>query len=50
MIMEIGIVAGDIWHYLDENNGSAKLAKMSKSLGKPKEELLMSLPYLFLTC
>ena len=45
MITEIGIAAGDIWHYLDEN-GSAKLDQITKAVGKPRELLLMSLGWL----
>ena len=46
MIMEIGIIAGDIWHYLDENQGTAKLADMINALGKSREGVLMSLGWL----
>ena len=46
MIMEIGIIAGDIWHYLDENQGTAKLAEMVDALGVSREEALMSLGWL----
>ncbi len=45
MITEIGIAAGDIWHYLDER-GSATLDQLAKATGKPKELLLMSLGWL----
>ena len=45
MITEIGIAAGDIWHYLDER-GSATLDQLAKGIGKPKELLLMSLGWL----
>lgn len=45
MITEIGIAAGDIWHYLDQK-GSATLDQLSKGIGKPKELLLMSLGWL----
>ena len=45
MITEIGIAAGDIWHYLDER-GSATLDQLVKGIGKPKELLLMSLGWL----
>ena len=46
MIMEIGIMAGDIWHYLDENQGTAKLAEVVDALGASREEVLMSLGWL----
>ena len=45
MITEIGIAAGDIWHYLDEK-GSATLDQLCKGTGRPKELLLMSLGWL----
>ena len=45
MITEIGIAAGDIWHYLDQR-GSATLDQLSKGIGKPKDLLLMSLGWL----
>jgi len=45
MIMEIGIIAGDIWHYLDEH-GKIKLSQLISNLGKPREIVLMSLGWL----
>jgi hypothetical protein len=45
MITEIGIAAGNIWHYLDQK-GSATLDQLTKGIGKPKELLLMSLGWL----
>ncbi len=45
MITEIGIAAGDIWHYLDEK-GSVTLDQLAKGIGKPRELLLMSLGWL----
>ena len=45
MITEIGIAAGDIWHYLDER-GSATLDQLVKAIGKPKDLVLMSLGWL----
>ena len=46
MIMEIGIIAGEIWHYLEENQNTAKLADVISVLGKSREEVLMSLGWL----
>ena len=46
MIMQIGIIAGDIWHYLEENQGSAKLQDVINALEKSKEDILMSLGWL----
>ncbi len=45
MITEIGITAGDIWHFLDKH-GSATLDQLYKGIKKPKELLLMSLGWL----
>ena len=45
MITEIGITAGDIWHYLDKN-GSATLDQLVKGIGQRKELILMSLGWL----
>ncbi len=45
MITEIGIAAGDIWHYLDQK-GSATLDQLAKGIGKPRDLLLMSLGWL----
>ncbi len=46
MIMEIGIIAGNIWHYLDENQGAAMFEDMINTLGQSREELIMSLGWL----
>ena len=45
MITEIGIAAGDIWHYLDEH-GSATLDELVKHIKKDRQLLLMSLGWL----
>ena len=45
MIMQIGIVAGDIWHYLD-TKGKVKLSELESALGKPRDLILMSLGWL----
>lgn len=45
MITEIGIVAGDIWHYLDQK-GSVTVEQLVKGIGKPRDLLLMSLGWL----
>lgn len=46
MIMEIGIIAGDIWHHLEENQGTATLQDVLNTLGKSQEEVFMSLGWL----
>lgn len=45
MITEIGIVAGDIWHYLDQH-GEAALSVLEKGIDKPRDLVLMSLGWL----
>ena len=45
MITEIGITAGDIWHYLDKHE-SATLEQLIKGTGKSRELILMSLGWL----
>lgn len=45
MITEIGIVAGDIWHFLDQH-GEVSLADLIKGIEKPRDNVLMSLGWL----
>ncbi len=45
MIMEIGIIAGDIWHYLD-SHGEIMLSDLLKLINKPRDTVLMSLGWL----
>lgn len=45
MITEIGITAGEIWHYLDEH-GEVKLSQLASGIDKPREIILMSLGWL----
>ena len=45
MIIEIGIIAGEIWHYLDEH-GEAKFSDVVKGIDRPRELALMSLGWL----
>ena len=45
MITEIGIVAGEIWHYLDEH-GEAAFSQLAKGIERPRELALMSLGWL----
>lgn len=45
MITEIGITAGDIWHYLDKHE-RATLDELAKGIGKSKDLILMSLGWL----
>lgn len=46
MITEIGIVAGEIWHYLDSKNGVTNFSDLKKGVDKPGSTLLMSLGWL----
>lgn len=45
MITEIGIVAGDIWHFLD-HHGEVTLSELVKGIEKPRDTVLMSLGWL----
>lgn len=45
MITEIGIIAGDIWHYLDQH-GEVHLSELVKGIDKSREAVLMSLGWL----
>lgn len=45
MIIEIGIVAGDIWHYLDQK-GEVTLKTLIEGIDKDRDLVLMSLGWL----
>ena len=45
MITEIGIVAGEIWHYLDEH-GEVLFSRLVSGIERPKDVALMSLGWL----
>jgi hypothetical protein len=45
MIIEIGIVAGDIWQYLD-HHGEVSLTELIRGIDKPRDNVLMSLGWL----
>jgi hypothetical protein len=45
MITEIGIIAGEIWNYLD-NHESATLDQLIERTGKSEKLILMSLGWL----
>jgi hypothetical protein len=45
MITEIGIVAGEIWHFLDQH-GEVTFSDLIKGIDRPKEIVLMSLGWL----
>ncbi|MCM8812328.1 MAG: winged helix-turn-helix domain-containing protein [Candidatus Omnitrophica bacterium] len=47
MIIEIGIVAGEIWHFLENRpNKESLLSEMINCLGRPRELVLMSVGWL----
>jgi hypothetical protein len=47
MIMEIGITAGEIWHFLEKKeNEQAKLKDIIKGINRTEELVLMSLGWL----
>jgi hypothetical protein len=45
MITEIGIVAGEIWHFLDQH-GTVSLTVLAKGIDRPRDNVLMSLGWL----
>jgi hypothetical protein len=45
MITEIGIVAGEIWHFLDKH-GEVTFSQLADGIEKPKNLILMSLGWL----
>ena len=46
MITEIGIVAGEIWHYLESKNKTDNLDNIVKNIDRPRDTILMSLGWL----
>ena len=45
MITEIGITAGDIWHYLDQH-GKSMLKDIVRGIGADRDRVLMSVGWL----
>jgi hypothetical protein len=45
MIIDIGIVAGEIWHYLDQH-GEASFSDLVKGIERAPDNVLMSLGWL----
>ena len=45
MIIEIGIVAGEIWNYLDKN-GEVLFSKLQTGIKQPRDLVLMSIGWL----
>ncbi|MCQ9207188.1 MAG: winged helix-turn-helix domain-containing protein [Omnitrophica bacterium] len=46
MITEIGIVAGEIWHYLESKNKTDNLDNIVKNIDRPRDTILMSMGWL----
>lgn len=45
MIIEIGITAGEIWHFLDQR-GEVNLRDLIKGIDRSRDNILMSLGWL----
>ncbi len=45
MITEIGIVAGDVWHYLDQHK-TATFSQLVRSIDKKRDVAMMSIGWL----
>ena len=45
MITEIGITAGDIWHYLDQH-GKSSLTQVARGIDTDRDRVLMSVGWL----
>ncbi|MDP8258986.1 MAG: winged helix-turn-helix domain-containing protein [Candidatus Aadella gelida] len=46
MITRIGIVAGEIWEYLDKGEGSVSLEETVKGVDQTRDAVLMSIGWL----
>jgi len=46
MITEIGIVAGEIWHYLENKDKKDDLENIIKNIDKTRDVILMSVGWL----
>lgn len=46
MITQIGIVAGEIWHYLEKSEREDNLDNIIKNIEKPRDVILMSIGWL----
>ena len=45
-ITQIGLIAGEIWHFIDDKGGESRLSEVLNSVNHPKEFTLMSLGWL----
>lgn len=46
MITKIGIIAGEIWEYLDNHAKKSSLEDMISALGKDRDQVFMSIGWL----
>ena len=46
MITQIGIVAGEIWHYLEKTKSCDSIESIAEKIDKPKDLILMSVGWL----
>ena len=46
MITEIGIVAGEIWHFLDKHDKASTIEQILKGIDKSRDTILMSVGWL----
>ena len=46
MITEIGIVAGEIWHFLENNGKTNNIEGIIRHVDKPRDIILMSIGWL----
>lgn len=46
MITQIGIVAGEIWHYLENNNKTDSMENILQTIDQPREVVFMSIGWL----
>ena len=46
MITQIGIVAGEIWSYLEKNQNTSEVETLIKNIDKKRDIVLMSLGWL----
>ena len=46
MITEIGIIAGEVWHYLEKHKKTSTLKALVKGIDKREDAILMSIGWL----
>lgn len=45
-ITQIGLIAGEVWHFIDDKGGESTLSEVLDSISHPKEFTLLSLGWL----